>query len=88
MKRYIIIVRDWFDTVNGNSYFSLRVIDTVNGNQAVVPMTYGRGFDTFVRAAEDALRGIDPNTVVRSEQALIDLVEVTRMRDLHEPVTS
>lgn len=84
MKHYVIIVRQWFDKANGNSYFSLRVIDTHDGLlQAIVPMTYGRGSDAFVQAAEDALRAVDPTTVIRSEQVLIDFVEVSRKRDLH-----
>jgi hypothetical protein len=48
-----ITAKEWFDRINGNSYFSARI--TVNGNEdIVIPFTYGYG-DAWQWAAKTAL---------------------------------
>ena len=53
IKSMFIECREWFDKVNGNSYFSARV--WVNGGQvAILPFQYGYG-DQFIYEAQKKL---------------------------------
>jgi hypothetical protein len=53
MRSLFIECREWFDKVNGNSYFSARV--WVNGGQvAILPFQYGYG-DQFIYEAQKKL---------------------------------
>jgi hypothetical protein len=56
MKSLFIECREWFDKVNGNSYFSARI--WVNGGQvAILPFQYGYG-DQFIYEAQKKLLGL------------------------------
>lgn len=81
MFRYAIIVRSWFDKVNGNSYYSLRVADTATGRVEVQPLTYGRGLGEYFAAAERLL-GVS----IESRDVFVDVVDVARRKDLHPAV--
>jgi hypothetical protein len=53
IKSLFIECREWFDKVNGNSYFSARI--WVNGGQvAILPFQYGYG-DQFIYEAQKKL---------------------------------
>jgi hypothetical protein len=53
IKSMFIECREWFDKVNGNSYFSARI--WVNGGQvAILPFQYGYG-DQFIYEAQKKL---------------------------------
>jgi len=41
--RFIADAKTWFDKVNGNSYFSVRVTRTDTGETIVCPFQYGYG---------------------------------------------
>ena len=43
MIKYVIHAKKWFDKVNGNTYHSVRVLDTVRQLQLKVPFQYGYG---------------------------------------------
>lgn len=52
-----IIAKEWFDKVNGNSYFSFRLVVTMKDGQTIeksVPMQYGYG-DTYLWEAQKEL---------------------------------
>lgn len=41
--KFIVIAYLWYDKVNGNSYFSCRVLDTMAGKEFSLPFQYGCG---------------------------------------------
>ena len=75
--RYVLIVRQWFDHANGNSYFSVQVVDAPYRMQYSSPITYGRGLGQYFRAAEDLL-----GYPLESGDCYVDVVEVARKKDL------
>ena len=77
--RYVIIVREWFDKTHGNSYFTLRVVDTISREWHVLPMTYGHGLGTYYRAAEELL-----GHPIETTDAFVDSVRVQRKSELHQ----
>jgi hypothetical protein len=77
--RYVIIVREWFNRAEGNSYFTLRVVDTISRECHVLPVTYGRGLGTYYRAAEELL-----GHPIETTDAFVDAVRVDRKSDLHQ----
>lgn len=63
--RISVVAKEWFDKINGNSYFSARI--TVSGRvemgeHFVLPLQYGYG-DQYITAAREKLveNGILPN---------------------------
>ena len=41
--QYIAITKEYFDKVNGNSYFSTRIEDVENDRMYILPFQYGYG---------------------------------------------
>jgi hypothetical protein len=41
--QYIAITKEYFDKVNGNSYFSTRIEDVKNDRMYILPFQYGYG---------------------------------------------
>ena len=41
--QYIAITKEYFDKVNGNSYFSTRIEDVENDRMFILPFQYGYG---------------------------------------------
>ena len=79
---YTLCVRHYFDKVNGNSYFSMRVIG--KGHDVIVPFSYGHGDSTYRYHACEAL-GIEVPSDIdeRREMFIIEIVNVPRRKDLH-----
>ena len=79
---YTLCVRHYFDKVNGNSYYSMRIIG--KGQDITVPMSYGHGDSTYRYHACEAL-GIEvPGDIdERREMFTIEIVKVPRRKDLH-----
>lgn len=76
---YVVIVRTWFDKNNGNTYYSMRVVEP-NGDDFILPYAYGHGYATFIHSARIALglpEGDD------SASYLVDETKVARRKDLH-----
>ncbi len=55
---YVLVVGEYFDRVNGNSYFGGGVIATVTGYAALIRFQYGRGELAYLHAASEAI-GLD-----------------------------
>ena len=50
---YIVIIKEWFDKVNGNSYFSGQITSTTDKNVCIrLPFQYGYGDQGFHTARE------------------------------------
>ena len=80
---YTLCVRHYFDKVNGNSYYSMRIIGY--GHDVIVPMEYGHG-DTTYRYEACRLLGLEWESMThdeRREMFTIELVNVPRRKDLH-----
>lgn len=81
---YVLAVRRYYDRVNGNSYFSMRIIG--NGVDIICPMEYGHGDLTYkMRACKEL--GIDWAVLDWEERRPLFTVEetvVTRQKDLHK----
>ncbi len=79
---YTLCVRHYFDKVNGNSYYSMRIVG--NGHDVIVPIAYGHGDSTYRCQACSAL-GIEvpSNIDERREMFTIEIVNVPRRKDLH-----
>lgn len=41
--KYSIIIKEWFDRVNGNSYCAVRITDNTSGEEFALPFEYGYG---------------------------------------------
>ncbi len=52
---YVLVVGEYFDRVNGNSYFGGGVIATVTGEIALIRFQYGRGELAYLHAASEAI---------------------------------
>lgn len=85
---FTVCARRWFDKVNGNSYYSLRIVTPepyeLVGNKYdhfVVPMSYGHGYATYIADATDFARryGFD----VDNAKFVVDETQVMRKKDLH-----
>jgi len=50
MKTLVIIAKEWFDRINGNSYFSAR-INVDDKEQIILPFQYGYG-DQYLHEAK------------------------------------
>ena len=77
-----VCVRSWFDRVNGNSYFSIRVHDQKRWILPELSKFYGNHWSDYAEPALKMLnrkRGLD-----LYENLVIDCVEVTRQKDLHK----
>jgi len=81
--QYTLCVRRWFDKVNGNSYYSMRVIG--QGKDCIVEFSYGHSESTYKHHA-CAILGIDWDSMdweQRRQVFTIDEVVVPRRKDLH-----
>ena len=81
--QYTLCVRRWFDKVNGNSYYTMRIIG--QGKDFVVPRTYGHSESTYKYHACEAL-GIDWGSMEWEQQNdlfTIEEIKVPRRKDLH-----
>tara|TARA_R100000655_G_scaffold24026_2_gene48311 strand:+ start:562 stop:840 length:279 start_codon:yes stop_codon:yes gene_type:complete len=54
MIKYVIHAKKWFDKVNGNTYHSVRVLDTVRQLQLKVPFQYGYG-NHYITTSQDEM---------------------------------
>lgn len=52
---YVLVVGEYFDRVNGNSYFGGGVIATVTGEIVLIRFQYGRGELAYLHAASEAI---------------------------------
>ena len=86
----IVTVRQWFDRVNGNSYFTARWrqvcprpdTDGVTVRTGTVPFTYGHGDGTVRHEVEASMR--DAGYTVTGCTFLLETVNVRRRADLHQ----
>ena len=76
---YVIVIRTWFDRINGNSYFGGEVINVRDNTRTVIPFQYGHGDLTFRYAAEQVL-GAMPGSVNYRNSRLSE-IRVSRQRD-------
>ena len=56
MIKYVIHAKKWFDKVNGNTYHSVRVLDTVRQLQLKVPFRYGYGEHYRTTAQQEMIK--------------------------------
>ena len=56
MIKYVIHAKKWFDKVNGNTYHSVRVLDTVSQLQLKVPFQYGYGEHYRTTAQQEMIK--------------------------------
>ena len=54
MIKYVIHAKEWRDKINGNSYHSVRVLNTQNNLMIASPFTYGYG-SQFLQTASDRM---------------------------------
>ena len=55
MKTITIIAKEWFDRINGNSYFSARIFpDNETSEPIILPMQYGYG-DQYIYESRDKM---------------------------------
>jgi len=50
--KYIATTKEWYDKVNGNSYFSTRIEDIQNDRMYILPFQYGYGSQSEYEAKE------------------------------------
>lgn len=84
MGTYVLAVRRYYDRVNGNSYFSMRIMG--DGVDIITPMEYGHGELTYKVVASKHL-GIDWASMDWEQRRPLFTVEetvVTRQKDLHK----
>ena len=90
-KVFTLCARIWFDKVNGNSYYSLRIVPPVPYTNVVgdkwewfiVPFTYGHGYTTYIARAEEFCRAYFPDIDTDTVRWVVDETEVMRKKDLH-----
>lgn len=85
MNIYVLAVRRYYDKINGNSYFSMRIMG--EGVDIICPMEYGHGDLTYkMRACKEL--GVDwvasAYGVEQPATFTIDETVVTRQKDLHK----
>ena len=56
MIKYVIHAKKWFDKVNGNTYHSVRVLDTQRQLQLQVPFQYGYGDHYRTTAQQEMIK--------------------------------
>ena len=76
---YVIVIRSWFDRVNGNSYFGGEVLAVDANERTVIPFQYGHGDLTYRYAAEVAL-GLSAGDITYANSRTVE-VRVARQRD-------
>jgi hypothetical protein len=76
---YVLVIRTWFDRINGNSYFGGEVIDARDNTRTVIPFQYGHGDLAFRYAAEQIL-GV-PGGSVNYRNSRVSEIRVSRKRD-------
>lgn len=76
---YVVVVRSWFDRVNGNSYFGGEVIAVADNTRTAIPFQYGHGEITYRYAATVAL-GLPTSAISYANSRTIE-VPVSRQRD-------
>lgn len=76
---YVIVIRSWFDRVNGNTYFGGEVLTVDTNARTVIPFQYGHGDLTYRYAAEVAL-GLSAGEITYANSRTIE-VRVSRQRD-------
>ena len=54
MIKYVIHSKKWRDKLNGNTYHSVRVLNTQNNSLIAAPYQYGYG-DQFMQSAQASL---------------------------------
>jgi len=54
MIKYVIHSKKWRDKLNGNTYHSVRVLNTQNNSMIACPYQYGYG-EQFMKTAEQAM---------------------------------
>lgn len=74
-----IAAREWFEKVNGNSYFTARAWH--DGKTYTIPFQYGRNAKQIADVVRVAIRDNGGN--VDGLRYVIDMTYVTRKRDLH-----
>lgn len=74
-RRYFVAVRSWFDRVNGNSYWTAQVWDSVADEKVILSIRYGSNY------LPDAAVVLGVNMDWRN--AVLDVAYVSRKKDLH-----
>lgn len=78
---FVVCIREWFDKVNGNTYFGGHVVECETGRVEQIPFQYGHGRWAHVNAASVAMfghrDGIDP----QDRTVEVFASSVSRMRD-------
>jgi hypothetical protein len=80
---FVLCLRRWHDTINGNSYYSFRVIG--QGQDITAPFSYGYGDETPKNHACDLL-GLNWLAMDHEQRRACFIVEETtvrRRKDLH-----
>ena len=52
--KYVIHAKEWRDKINGNTYHSIRVLNTQNNLMITAPFQYGYG-SQFLQSASDVM---------------------------------
>ena len=86
---FTICARRWFDKVNGNSYYSMRIVAPTpfvmvdeKRDSFVFPMEYGHGYATYIARAENFARAYGFDT--DNAKWIVEETEVMRKKDLHK----
>ena len=72
MIKYVIHTKKWRDKINGNTYHSVRVLNTQNNLMIASPFTYGYG-DQFLQTASEAMI---KQSWIKERLKSLDLLEV------------
>jgi hypothetical protein len=55
MIKYVIHAKKWVDKINGNTYHSVRILNTQNNAMIVAPFQYGSN-DMFMQSAHEVMK--------------------------------
>lgn len=58
MIKYVIHAKKWRDKVNGNTYHSVRVLNTQNNAMIASPFKYGYG-EQFMQSAKEEMKKVN-----------------------------
>lgn len=76
--RFVVVVRNYFDKLYGNSYIGGRVIDLDSGTWKTIPFQYGHGEEFAMSCGAEAL-GMDRNAL-NWMNTLVEEVEVSTQK--------
>ena len=58
MIKYVIHAKKWRDKINGNTYHSVRVLNTQNNVMIASPFKYGYG-EQFMQSAKEEMKKVN-----------------------------